>query len=127
MAFRPAGSGDRQFLESRLKWLMFGRLAIAVIGIFATLLVRWPHGSGAPYYTLLGACLLNLVYLILARAGIGLRSLAIAQLSLDILIVGVLTYLTGIDGFFAFLYFGTVIGAAMILGTRMAIGMASAA
>ena len=128
MAFRPAGTGDRQLLESRLKWLMFGRLAIAVVGIFATLLVRWPQpGSGAPYYTLLGACLLNLVYLILARTGVGLRSLAVAQLSLDVLIVGVLTYLTGIDGFFAFLYFGTVIAAAMILGTRMAIGMASAA
>jgi len=128
VAFRPAGSADRQQLESRLKWLMFGRLAIAVVGIFATLLVRWPEpGSGAPYYTLLGACLLNLVYLILARAGVGLRSLATAQLSLDILIVGILTYLTGIDGFFAFLYFGTVIAAAMILGMRMAIGMASAA
>src|SRR6185295_18264020 len=118
----------RQLLESRLKWLMFGRLAIAVVGIFATLLVRWPQsGSGAPYYTLLGACLLNLVYLILARAGVGLRSLATGQLVLDILIVGLLTYLTGIDGFFAFLYFGTVIAAALILGMRMAIGMASAA
>jgi two-component system sensor histidine kinase PilS (NtrC family) len=109
---------------------MFGRLAIAVVGIAATLAVRWPEsgsGSGAPYYTLLVACLLNLVYLILARAGVGLRSLAIAQLSLDVLIVGLLTYMTGIDGFFAFLYFGVVIGAAMILGTRMAIGMASAA
>jgi len=128
VAFRPAGSADRQQLESRLKWLMFGRLAIAVVGIFATLLVRWPEpGSGAPYYTLLGACLLNLVYLILARTGVGLRALATAQLILDILIVGVLTYLTGIDGFFAFLYFGTVIAAAMILGMRTAIGMASAA
>lgn len=128
MAFRPGGSADRQLLESRLKGLMFGRLAIAVVGIFATLLVRWPQpGSGAPYYTLLGACLLNLVYLILARAGVGLRSLAVAQLCLDVILVGVLTYLTGIDGFFAFLYFGTVIAAAMILGMRMAIGMASAA
>jgi two-component system sensor histidine kinase PilS (NtrC family) len=128
VAFRPAGSADRQQLESRLKWLMFGRLAIAVVGIFATLLVRWPqHGSGAPYYTLLGACLLNLVYLILARAGVGLKALGTAQLILDILIVGVLTYLTGIDGFFAFLFFGIVIAAAMILGMRMAIGMASAA
>src|SRR5882672_1536572 len=107
---------------------MFSRLAIAVVGIAATLLVRWPEpGSGAPYYTLLAACLLNLVYLILARAGVALRSLAVAQLVLDILIVGVLTYLTGIDGFFAFLYFGTVIAAALILGMRMAVGMASAA
>ena len=128
MALRTAGSADRQQLESRLKWLMFGRLAIAAVGVFAILLVRWPEpGSTAPYYTLLGACLLNLVYLILARAGVGLRALAMTQLSLDILVVGILAYLTGIDGFFAFLYFGTVIAAAMILGSRMAVGMASAA
>jgi len=67
-------------LESRLKWLMFGRLAIAVVGIFATLMVQYPDpGSFAPYYTLLSACLLNLLYLILARTGVGLRTLAIAQ------------------------------------------------
>jgi two-component system sensor histidine kinase PilS (NtrC family) len=128
VALRTAGSADRLQLESRLKWLMFGRLAIAAVGVFAILLVRWPEpGSTAPYYTLLVACLLNLVYLILARAGIGLRPLTIAQLVLDIIIVGVLAYLTGIDGFFAFLYFGTIIAAAMILGSRMAVGMASGA
>jgi len=71
---------------------MFGRLAIAAIGVFAILLARWPErpepGNYAPYYTLLAACLLNLVYLILARTGVGLRGLATVQLSLDILIVG---------------------------------------
>ena len=104
---------------------MFGRLAIGVVGVFAILLARWPEpGSTAPYYTLLGACLLNLVYLILARTGVALHWLAVAQLSLDVLLVGALAYLTGIDGFFAFLYFGAVIAAAMILGSRMAIGMA---
>jgi len=131
VASRPSASGDRLLLESRLKWLMFGRLAIALIGVFAILLARWPErpepGTYAPYYTLLAACLLNLVYLILARTGVALRGLATAQLSLDILIVGALAYLTGIDGFFAFLYFGTVIAAAMILGSRQAVGMASAA
>jgi signal transduction histidine kinase len=128
VALRTAGSADRQQLESRLKWLMFGRLAIAAVGVFAILLVRWPDpGSTAPYYTLLGACLLNLVYLILARTGVGPKPLATAQLALDVLIVGILAYLTGIDGFFAFLYFGTVIAAATLLGSRMAVGMASGA
>lgn len=128
MALRAAESAERSQLGSRLKWLMFGRLAIAAVGVFAILLVRWPEpGSHAPYYTLLGACLLNLVYLIMARTGVALRSLAVVQLVLDVLVVGLLAYLTGIDGFFAFLYFGTVIAAAMILGSRMAIGMASAA
>jgi signal transduction histidine kinase len=110
---------------------MFGRLAIAIIGVFAILLARWPErpepGNFAPYYTLLAACLLNLVYLILARTGVGLKGLATVQLCLDILLVGALAYLTGIDGFFAFLYFGTVIAAAIILGSRQAVGMASAA
>jgi two-component system sensor histidine kinase PilS (NtrC family) len=128
VALRPAGSADRLQLESRLKWLMFGRLAIAVVGVFATLLIpSQENRSFAPYYTLLSACLLNLLYLILARAGVGLRALAVAQLVLDILIIGVLAYLTGIDRFFAFLYFATVIAAAMILGMRMAVGMASGA
>src|SRR5690349_18038541 len=73
---------------------MFGRLAIAIIGVFAILLARWPErpepGTFAPYYTLLAACLLNLVYLILARTGVGLKGLATVQLSLDILIVALL-------------------------------------
>jgi len=43
VALRPARSADRLQLESRLKWLMFGRLAIAAVGVFAILLVRWPE------------------------------------------------------------------------------------
>ncbi|HLF93081.1 MAG TPA: ATP-binding protein [Planctomycetota bacterium] len=124
---RPAGAADRQ-LESRLKWLMFGRLAIAVIGIFVTLLVQPLSGNNLPpHYTLLAACLLNLVYLFVARAGAPLRPLASLQLVLDVAVIGALTYLTGIDRFFAFLFFATVIAAAMIVGLRMAIGMASSA
>jgi two-component system sensor histidine kinase PilS (NtrC family) len=106
---------------------MFGRLAIAVVGIFVTFLIQ-PFGatSLAPYYTLLAACLLNLVYLVAARAGVLLRPLAVLQLALDLGLVGFMVYLTGIDRFFAFLYFATVIAAASILGLRMAVGLASA-
>jgi signal transduction histidine kinase len=99
-----------------------------VTGIFATLLVRWGEtGSAAPYITLLAACLLNLVYLLLAWTGVRDRILAIVQISLDVLLVGALVYLTGIDRFFSFLYFAVVIASVVILGMRMAIGMASAA
>jgi two-component system sensor histidine kinase PilS (NtrC family) len=123
----PRGAADRP-LESRLKWLMFGRLAIAVVGIFVTLLIQPFSGSGlAPHYTLLAACLLNLVYLFAARAGAHLRPLAIVQLILDVVLIGVLTYLTGIDRFFAFLFFATVIASAMLVGLRMAVAMASSA
>ncbi len=128
MASPAASSADRRQLESRLKWLMFGRLAIAVVGFVAILLARRGEaGSYAPYYALLAACLLNLVYLFLARTGVRLRTLAVVQLSLDVVIVGLLAYLTGIDRFFAFLYFAIVIAAAVILDMRIAIGMASGA
>ncbi len=122
---RARGPAERQ-LEPRLKWLMLGRLAIALACIFAILFIDPAH-SGPPYYTLIAACLLNLVYLILARAGVGLRPLAVAQVVIDVFLVGVLVYFTGIDRFFAFLYFAVVIAAAMILGSRTAIAAASLA
>ncbi len=121
-------SGGEQALETRLKWLMFGRLALAVAGIGAILWTRVGEaGSFAPYYTLIGACLLNLVYLLLARSGVRLRRLAAGQLALDVLIVGALTYFTGIDRFFAFLFFAVVIASAVLLGPRLGVGFASGA
>ncbi len=123
---RDAGPARRQ-LESRLKWLMLGRLAIALASIGAVLLGE-PTGTGyPPYYVLIAACLLNLVYLLAARAGAELRPLAMIQLLLDVAILGLLVYFTGIDRFFAYLYLPTVIAAAMILGPRMAMALASSA
>ena len=124
----PSGGAADRSLESRLKWLMFGRLAVAVVGIFVTLLTQPLSGTGLPpHYTLLAACLLNLVYLFAARSGLPLRPLAIVQLVLDIALIGFLAYLTGIDRFYAFLFFATVIASAMLLGLRNAILMASSA
>lgn len=124
MTTRPA----ERPLESRLKWLMFGRLAVAVVCLFAIFFI--PALGIAylpPYYALLAMCVLNLAYLVAARAGLGLKALAVVQVLLDIVLVGVLVYFTGVDRFFAFLYFAAVIGAAMILGPRMAVAAASAA
>jgi two-component system sensor histidine kinase PilS (NtrC family) len=107
---------------------MFGRLAVGIAGIVAILWARSGEaGSWAPYHILLAACLLNLLYLVLARAGVGRRPLAAFQLVLDLLLVGGLTYLTGIDRFFAFLDFAVVIAAAALLGVRSAVAMASGA
>ncbi len=123
---RLTGPAERQ-LESRLKWLMFGRLAIALASIGAMLFVEPVRAGYPPYHTLIVACLLNLLYLIVARAGAALRPLAVVQLLLDVAILGFLVYLTGIDRFFAYLYLPTVIAAAMILGPRMAMALASTA
>jgi two-component system sensor histidine kinase PilS (NtrC family) len=121
---RPGGD---LALEGRLKWLMSARLLLAGAGIVAILLARSGEaGSFAPYYSLLAACFLNLVYLVLARAGVGLRALAVGQLALDVLLVGALSYFTGIERFFSFLYFGVVIAASVLLGPRMGVGFASA-
>jgi two-component system sensor histidine kinase PilS (NtrC family) len=106
---------------------MFGRLAVALASMGAMLLVEPARGGYPPYYTLIVACLLNLVYLITAQAGVALRPTAVVQLLLDVAILGFLVYLTGIDRFFAYLYLPTVIATAMILGPRMAMAIASTA
>lgn len=124
----PARRPDDSRLESRLKWLLLGRLVVAVVGIGATLATRpIDLHSGPPYVVLLAACLINLVWLSCARAGLRPRPLAFVQILVDVAIVGVLVYLTGIDRVFALLYFGVIIAAAMILNLRIAIGLASAA
>ncbi len=124
----PARRPDDPRLESRLKWLLLGRLAVAVVGIGATLITRpIDLHSGPPYVVLLAACLINLVWLSCARAGVRPRPLALVQILVDVGIVGTLVYLTGIDRVFALLYFGVIIAAAMILSLRIALGLASAA
>ena len=107
---------------------MLGRLAVAVVGIFSTLVAR-PLDSGSlpQYLALLFACLVNLVYLILARSGARPGALALVQLLVDLGIVGFLVYLTGIDRIFALLYFAVVFAAALTLSLRLSIMLASAA
>lgn len=127
MSGSPRKSEDPR-LESRLKWLLLGRLSVAVVGLGSTLLARGRDGQvGAPYVVLLAACLINLVWLSFARAGVRPRALAFIQIMVDVLLVGGLVYLTGIDRVFALLYFGVIIAAAMILSLRAALGLASTA
>ncbi len=127
VAARATARAEQQ-LELRLKWLMFGRLAVAVVGILVALLSR-PRDAASvpPYYVLLAACLFNLAYLVAARAGVRLRILAIVQIVLDVVLVGALVYISGIDRLFAIFFFANVIAAAMVLGFRMAVAMASLA
>jgi two-component system sensor histidine kinase PilS (NtrC family) len=128
VAALPAAAGAERQLESRLKWLMLGRLTAALVGLFGGLLVQPLEPETAPpYVTLLAAFLLNLVYLIAARAGVRTRSLAVVQILLDVALLGLLIYLTGLDLFFAILFFAVVFAAAMLLGLRWAVLVASLA
>lgn len=127
MTTRSTGFAERQ-LEARLRWLIGGRLAISLLCLLAIRFI-WPLGPawGLADGTLLAAALLNPVYLLVLRARAPRRALAVIQILIDVVLVGLLVYLTGIDRFFTFLYFATIIAGAMVLGPRMAIAMASLA
>jgi two-component system sensor histidine kinase PilS (NtrC family) len=81
----------------------------------------------ASYYTLIGACAINLVYLLLLKLGASIRSLAIVQIAGDVIIETLLVYFTGIDKVFAYLYFATVIASALLITPRASYMFASAA
>jgi two-component system sensor histidine kinase PilS (NtrC family) len=106
---------------------MLGRLAVAVVGVASSLVRTLDERSFPVYAVLLAACLVNLVWLVLSRAGLRAPTLARLQLCFDVALVGALVYLTGIDRVFALLYFGVVVAAAMTLSPTFALGLASAA
>ncbi|MBI2901167.1 MAG: PAS domain-containing protein [Planctomycetes bacterium] len=120
-------------LAGRLKWLMFFRLLFALCGITAVLAVE--SGFREPlarahlptYYTFIFACAVNVVYLVAVRTGAPPRRMAVVQLSVDLLIVSALVYLAGPDRLFTFLYFATVIAAALLISPRAGFVFATAA
>lgn len=124
----------RPGLDRRLRWLLVGRLLIAICGMAAILGsqdlrrgLRVSAPAAAAYYTLWAACILNLVYLVIVRWFRNLRLLAWIQVILDVVLVSLLVYFTGVDSVFAFLYFAAVIAAAMILSGRASLFVASLA
>lgn len=127
-ALRPLG------LDRRLRWLLVGRLLIAICGMAAILGshdlrhgLRVSHAASAAYHTLWAACVLNLVYLVVVRWFRNLRLLAWVQTILDVVLESLLVYFTGVDNVFAYLYFASVIAAAMILSGRASLFVASLA
>jgi two-component system sensor histidine kinase PilS (NtrC family) len=112
---RPPGSG--------LRWLVYGRFAALLLCVLATLSVL--PAPAATYAVLFGAAVLNTAYL-WAGKRVGARPLAIVQVLVDLVIVGALVYLMGIDRSFAPLFFAIVVASAMTLGAKSALVMASA-
>lgn len=129
---------SKEILETRLKWVMFGRLVAAILLMGVVLLLESVAPRPAPsggladvryvpaYWTLLGMCGLDLVYLLLVRR-VNIARLAAVQLSLDILVVTLLVYFTGIDRLFSFLYFAIVLISAHLLRPAYSFAFASAA
>lgn len=122
-----------QVLRTRLKWLMFARLFIALCAMSTIVLIESRLRQPIPlsllpaYYTLTFAIGINLIYLMLARLKVDLRHLAIVQVLVDLILESLLVYFTGIDRSFAYLYFATVLSAALLLSPRWAIISASVA
>ncbi|MBI2932047.1 MAG: PAS domain-containing protein [Planctomycetes bacterium] len=117
-------------LESRLKWLMFIRLAVALLCLSAIVVFQGglrPLSPQPPYFVLTFACVVNLAYLVAVRLGADLRRQAILQLATDVLLVTVLVYLMGPQRLYAALYFAVVIGGAAVMGLRTALSIAAQA
>lgn len=117
----------KSVLESRLKWLMFVRLLLAVVFILFILFIEF-RGRGADpdlrifsfrylpaYWILTGVCALNLVYLIAVTRKVELDRLATLQVTMDVFIVSALVYFTGIDRIFAFFYFAVILSSALLI------------
>lgn len=113
----------------RVQWLLFFRLAVAIVGIVLVLVVA--GGSTefrAPYAVLVGACALDVVYLIAARRIENLSRFAGWQIAVDGVLVTTLVYLTGgVYSFAAILYFALILAASLCVSGRMSVVFASAA
>jgi len=129
-AFSDAG-GD--YLSEKVKRLMLVRLLV-VLGALLLIAVREspPQGlfrlSWPPYWIVVMAAALNLLYILLFRRIRHLEQFAAVQIAMDTLLVGALVLFTGgISSVFNFLFFACVIEAGLILSTALALETAGLA
>lgn len=115
---------------------MFGRLVFAVLLIPALIFMESVGSDGAPgvmnrylpaYWILTSICGVNLVYLLMVRWGFDLTRLAIFQVVIDIIMVSLLVYCTGIDRVFVYFYFATVLTAGLLINPTIPFVFASLA
>ena len=142
-------------LRNRLKWFLFYRLIIAILGLGAILIYHLgqnsfsqrispaifpPHILSA-YLTLIFACLINIAYLFLIKyfapltdnnspqldsSESALKKLALIQIGVDVLLETLLSYFTGGSGsIFASLYFASILAANIMVSSRTGLFFAS--
>ncbi|MBI5368512.1 MAG: PAS domain-containing protein [Planctomycetes bacterium] len=120
-------------LAEKLQWLLFIRLAVAVLGIFSILLSkagvwRFPVGYEAAYAILVTACCINLAYLISIRWITDATRHVLFQITVDVILEALLVYYTGgVDSIFSSLFFASVLAAALMDSATSALFFASLA
>jgi len=113
-------------LQSRLKWSLFIRLIIAILALISILAYQkalnfFPPRLITAYAALVFACFINILYLISIRLRLlRLDRLALIQIAVDILIETLIIYLTGgiRNSIFIYLYFASIVAAAMLISAR---------
>ena len=129
----PNGNGDttdnHDVPRKRLEGLMLIRVVVVTIFLGSALAIDTQAltalGS-VKNVTLLslivGTYLLTIAYALALKRVVSRRRLAITQISLDVLITGVLAGATsGLDSVFVFLFYMIIINAAVVLGQRAAL------
>ena len=117
-------------LERRLKRLSILRAAVAVAGLAAFLVAgareEGFHPFDSPQFHLLaGAALVNLIYFALLKTTLDRRMLLVAQLVIDVLAISGLVFVAGFQTAYPYFTFAVVFLAALLLGRRWAMGLAS--
>ncbi|MFH1231401.1 MAG: ATP-binding protein [Planctomycetota bacterium] len=113
---------------SRLKWILFERLIIAIFALGAVLIYQLPFKEAifssprflAAYIILTIVCFSNIIYLILLKiVRQKLKLIAILQIAIDILLVSSLAYCTGGSAsVFVSLYFALILSANILISGR---------
>ena len=121
---------------SRVRWLLFSRLLVAITCVGGILakesgLMRagtWPAMSPLfwAYALLVALCVLNLLYLIIAKRTRRPARFAFVQTLIDVFFISGLIYCTGgIESYFNVLYFASILGASIIISGTSAVFFAS--
>ncbi|MBI3271142.1 MAG: PAS domain-containing protein [Planctomycetes bacterium] len=133
MTLRRFPQPDPRLVE-KLKWLLFIRLAVAVVGIGAVLLSRagvWRFsllGFDEAYAVLVTACCINLVYLVSLRWVRDGERHVLFQITVDVVLEALLVYFTGgLHSIFTYLIFASVLAAALLVSAAAAMFYASLA
>ncbi|MBI5779691.1 MAG: PAS domain-containing protein [Planctomycetes bacterium] len=122
-------------LLSRLKWVLFWRLCIAILALVAVIISQFPLKETlflqprflAAYIILTIACFSNIIYLILLKiARDNLRTIALLQIGVDIILTSSLAYCTGGSAsIFVSIYFALILAANILISAKVGLFFAS--
>jgi two-component system sensor histidine kinase PilS (NtrC family) len=126
---------DSNILVSRLKWVLFWRLCIAILALVAVIISQFPLKETlflqprflAAYIILTIACFSNIIYLVLLKiVKEKLRTIALLQIGVDIILVSSLAYCTGGSAsIFVSIYFALILAANILISAKAGLFFAS--